>query len=79
MRRRFRVTEGDEGERFLMRRKGAHCITPLIIVLVVVDATEPRYGRNTNNAPAVLRPPGRFRCWMKRSLSSGRPRPASPR
>jgi tellurite resistance protein TerC len=47
MRRRFRVTEGYEGERFLVRRNGARCTTPLFIVLVLVDAKEPRCDRNT--------------------------------
>jgi tellurite resistance protein TerC len=40
MRRHFRVTEGYEGERFLVRRDGVRLITPLLIVLVLVEFSD---------------------------------------
>jgi tellurite resistance protein TerC len=40
MRKYFRVTEGYEGERFLVRRNGTRLITPLLIVLVLVELSD---------------------------------------
>ncbi len=40
MRKYFRVTEGYEGERFLVRRNGVRLITPLLIVLVLVELSD---------------------------------------
>jgi len=40
MRKYFRVTEGYEGERFLVMRNGARFITPLLIVLVLVEFSD---------------------------------------
>lgn len=40
MRRHFRVTEGFEGGRFFVRRDGLRFITPLFIVLVLVEFTD---------------------------------------
>ncbi|GAB58191.1 TerC family protein [Rheinheimera nanhaiensis] len=40
MRRRFRVTEGFEGDRFFVRRQGLLYMTPLFIVLVLVELTD---------------------------------------
>ncbi|WP_268932627.1 TerC family protein [Solidesulfovibrio carbinolicus] len=40
MRRHFRVTEGFEGSKFIVRRDGALYITPLLIVLVLIEFTD---------------------------------------
>ncbi|MDP2847596.1 MAG: TerC family protein [Humidesulfovibrio sp.] len=40
MRKHFRVTEDYEGERFTVMRKGARYITPLFIVLVLVELSD---------------------------------------
>lgn len=40
MRRRFRVTEGFEGQRFFVRRNGLTYITPLFIVLALIEITD---------------------------------------
>ncbi|QAZ68631.1 TerC family protein [Solidesulfovibrio carbinolicus] len=40
MRRHFRVTENFEGKKFFVRRNGALFITPLFIVLVLVEVTD---------------------------------------
>ncbi|SNR68167.1 tellurite resistance protein TerC [Humidesulfovibrio mexicanus] len=40
MRRHFRVTEGYEGERFVVLRDGVRLITPLLIVLVLVEFSD---------------------------------------
>jgi len=40
MRRHFRVTEGYKGERFMVRQNGARFITPLLIVLVLVEFSD---------------------------------------
>ena len=40
MRRRFRVTETFEGDRFFVRRAGLIYMTPLFIVLVLVELTD---------------------------------------
>ncbi|GAB7081093.1 TerC family protein [Megalodesulfovibrio paquesii] len=40
MRRHFRVTEGFEGDRFLVRRNGVRYITPLLITLVLIEFTD---------------------------------------
>jgi len=40
MRRHFRVTEGFEGGKFIVRRDGALHITPLLIVLVLIEFTD---------------------------------------
>lgn len=40
MRRHFRVTETFEGDRFTVRRNGVRFITPLFIVLVLVELTD---------------------------------------
>jgi len=40
MRRRFRVTEGYEDERFVVLRQGRAYITPLLIVLVLVEFSD---------------------------------------
>lgn len=40
MRKHFRVTEGYEGERFQVTRNGARFITPLLIVLVLVEFSD---------------------------------------
>lgn len=40
MRRHFRVTEGFEGGKFLVRCNGVLCITPLLIVLVLIEVTD---------------------------------------
>lgn len=40
MRKHFRVTETFEGDKFVVRRNGARFITPLFIVLVLVELTD---------------------------------------
>ena len=40
IRRRFRVTEGYEGNRFFVRRNGLLYLTPLMVVLVLVEVTD---------------------------------------
>lgn len=40
LRRRFRVTEGYEGERFMVVRNGQRLITPLFIVLALVEFSD---------------------------------------
>ncbi|MYL85365.1 TerC/Alx family metal homeostasis membrane protein [Desulfovibrio aerotolerans] len=40
MRRHFRVTEGFEGKKFFVRRNGVLFITPLLIVLVLIEVTD---------------------------------------
>ncbi len=40
MRRHFRVTDGYEGERFVVVREGRRFITPLLIVLVLVEFSD---------------------------------------
>ncbi|KHK01682.1 Integral membrane protein TerC [Desulfovibrio sp. TomC] len=40
MRRHFRVTPGFEGNKFIIRRDGVLYITPLLIVLVVIEFTD---------------------------------------
>ena len=40
MRRHFRVTEGYEGERFMVKRNGVRFITPMLIVLVLVEVSD---------------------------------------
>jgi len=40
MRRHFRVTDGYEGDRFFVRRNGLLHITPLFIVLVLIEFTD---------------------------------------
>lgn len=40
MRARFRVTEGFEGQNFFVRREGVLYITPLLIVLVLIEFTD---------------------------------------
>lgn len=40
MRSRFRVTEGFEGQKFFVRRAGVLYITPLLIVLVLIEFTD---------------------------------------
>jgi len=40
MRRHFRVTEGFEGRKFLVRRNGVTYITPLLIVLALIEITD---------------------------------------
>jgi tellurite resistance protein TerC len=40
IRRHFRVTEGYEGQRFFIRRNGQFYITPLLIVLVLIELTD---------------------------------------
>jgi len=40
VRRRFRVTEGYEGNRFFVRRDGLVFLTPLMVVLILVEVTD---------------------------------------
>jgi tellurite resistance protein TerC len=40
IRRHFRVTEGYEGHRFFVRRDGLPCLTPLMVVLILVEVTD---------------------------------------
>jgi tellurite resistance protein TerC len=40
MRRRFRMTADYEGDRFFVRRKGTLFITPLFLVLMVIESTD---------------------------------------
>lgn len=40
MRRRFRVASEDHGARFFVRENGVRCMTPLFIVLVLVEVTD---------------------------------------
>ena len=40
MRRKFRVSENYTGEKFFVRENGVRCMTPLFIVLVLVEVTD---------------------------------------
>ncbi|MEW5791146.1 MAG: TerC family protein [Pseudomonadota bacterium] len=40
MRRHLRVTADYHQERFIVRRDGAHCVTPLLLVLVLIEVTD---------------------------------------
>lgn len=52
MRRHFRVTEGYEGHRFFVRRDGRMWMTPLFVVLVLVEFTDVLFA--LDSIPAIF-------------------------
>ncbi|WP_051445434.1 TerC family protein [Desulfocurvus vexinensis] len=52
MRRHFRVTEGFEGRRFFVRRGGALYLTPLFVVLVLIEFTDVLFA--LDSIPAIF-------------------------
>lgn len=51
-RRFFRVSRGDHGEKFLVRENGLLCITPLFLVLLVIDFVDVAFA--LDSVPAIL-------------------------
>ena len=51
-RRFFRVTREDHGEQFFAREAGRWCITPLFLVLLVIESTDVLFA--VDSVPAVL-------------------------
>jgi tellurite resistance protein TerC len=50
--RLFPVTEQDQGERFFARENGKRCITPLFLVLLVVESTDVVFA--VDSVPAIF-------------------------
>ena len=51
-RRALRVTRQDQGERFVARENGRLCVTPLLLVLLVVESTDVLFA--VDSVPAIL-------------------------
>lgn len=51
-RRFFRVTRGDHGEKFFVRENGLLCITPLFLVLLVIDFVDVAFA--LDSVPLIL-------------------------
>lgn len=51
-RKLFRVSQGNHGERFLVRENGLRCITPLFLVLLVINFVDVAFA--LDSVPAIL-------------------------
>lgn len=51
-RRFFRVSQADHGEKFFVRENGKRCITPLFLVLLVIDFVDVAFA--LDSVPAIL-------------------------
>ena len=51
-RRIFRVSEGDHGNRFFVREAGKFCVTPLFLVLLVIESTDVLFA--VDSVPAIF-------------------------
>jgi tellurite resistance protein TerC len=51
-RKLFRVSEGDHGKRFFVREQGRRCVTPLFLVLLVIESTDVLFA--IDSVPAIF-------------------------